>query len=360
MSEWRARAEITSDVVLFRYVADPVERESQLVYVWDLDKTYLDTTFESLQGLWRTVREKAFQKRNVPGTGALVRALRDYWRERHQGRKDFPIYFITASPPQLERKIHDKLAYDGIYPFGLFCKDNLRNISPRRWRRLTQQVGYKLQALLQLRLHLPDNTRQILWGDDSEADAVIYSLYSDLCARRLEERDARPVLRHLKVMGAQVDIIFRLLESIPTQDPVDKIYINLAADTDADYYLKFGRRILPTYNSFELALDLLQDNRLSAAQVVNIGLDLVQNYGFGVEELEHSLDELIRRPVLADKTVALILPILQQQRLIRPGFVPSTTPKSLVSITTGDRLFELDGVTEPWVPAHVDYLRDDR
>lgn len=359
MSDWRTRAEITSDVVLFRYVTDPVERETQEVYVWDLDKTYLDTAFESLGGLWRTVREKAFQKRNVPGTATLVRALRDYWQETHKGRKDFPIYFITASPPQLENKIHDKLAYDGIYPFGLFCKDNLQNIYPRRWWRLTQQIGYKLQALLQLRLHLGENVRQILWGDDSEADAVIYSLYSDLCARRLEEREARQILRYYKVIGAQVDAILRLLEDIPRQDPVEKIYINLAADTDAEYYLKFGRRILPTYNTFQLALDLFQDNRLSAAQVVKVTLDLVQNYSFGVEELEYSLDEFIRRPILSDKTVAAILPVLQQHRLIRPSYVPTADPKPVIS-SVGTRIFELEGVTEPWVPEHIDYMRDDR
>lgn len=359
MSEWRTRAEITSDVVLFRYVTDPVEVETPEVYVWDLDKTYLDTAFETVRGLIRTVREKAFQKRNVPGTGALVRALRDYWQERHMGRKDFPIYFITASPPQLERKIYDKLAYDGIYPFGLFCKDNLQNMYPRRWWRLTQQVGYKLQALLQLRLHLSENVRQILWGDDSEADAVIYSLYSDLCSRRLEERDARQILRHFKVTGQQVDTILRLREDVPKQDPVEKIYINLAADTDPDYYLKFGRRILPTYNTFQLALDLFQDHRLSSAQVVRVAQDLVQNYGFGVDELERSLDELVRRPILADKTVELIVPVLQENRLLRSQYAPGITPKPIIS-SVGTRIFELEGVTEPWVPEHVDYMRDDR
>src|ERR1700744_2269160 len=141
MSDWRLRAEITSDVVLFRYVADAIERETPGVYSLDLAKTSRATTFETLRGLWRTLRETAFQKKNVPGTGTLVRALRDYWQETHKGRKDFPIYFVTGSPPQLEPKIHDKLAYDGIYPFGLFCKDNAQNLKPGRWWRLTQQVG---------------------------------------------------------------------------------------------------------------------------------------------------------------------------------------------------------------------------
>lgn len=359
MSDWRSRAEITADVVLFRYAAGEVERATSQVYVWDLDKTYLDTAFESVGGLLRTVREKAFQKRNIPGTATLVRALRDDWQVNHRGQKDFPVYFITASPPQLESKIHDKLAYDGIYPFGLFCKDNLQNLSPRRWWRLTQQVGYKLQALLQLRLHLANDVRQILWGDDSEADAVIYSLYSDLCARRLEEREARYILRHFKVIGQQVDTILRLLEDIPNQDPVERIYINLAADTDADYYLKFGRRTRPTYDTFQLALDLFQDQRLSSGQVVKVAADLVQNYGFGPDELESSLNELIRRPMLAEKTLETILPDLQKAKLIRQGYQPTTKPKAMIS-STGPQIFDLEGMTEPWVPEHIDYIHDDR
>lgn len=360
MSDWRNRAEITADVVLFRYVSDPEERRANEVYVWDLDKTYLDTTFETMRGLWRTIIEKAFQKQNVPGTSTLVRALRNHWQETHKGKKDFPIYFITASPPQLERKVHDKLNFDGIYPFGLFCKDNLKNIRPARLRRLTQQVGYKLQALLQLRLHLSENVRQVLWGDDSEADAIIYSLYSDLCARRMNEEEIRQVLKYYKVTGQQVETILRLVEDIPVQDPVEKIYINLASDTDAEYYLKFGRRILPTYNSFQLALDLFQDGRLSSAQVIKVAVDLIQNYGFTIEDLESSFDNLVRRPSLGIAAVEEILPVLKAQHLIGANFECSVPPKAIVLRSETGRVFELEGVTEPWIPQGINYLYDDR
>jgi hypothetical protein len=125
------------------------------------------------------------------------------------------------------------------------------------------------------------------------------------------------------------------------------------------YIIKEGRRILPTYNSFQLALDLYQDHRLNEAMVVKVALDLVTNYNFGVEELENALDELIRRPILGEKTVAGILPVLQQNRLIRSSFKPTVEPKAIVS-SVGQRIFELEGVTEPWVPEHIDYMRDDR
>lgn len=360
MSDWKSRAEITADVVLFRYVSDPVERLTEEVYVWDLDKTYLDTTFETFRGLVRTAMEKAFQKQNVPGTSTLVRALRNHWQEVHRGEKDFPIYFITGSPPQLEPKIHEKLNLDGIYPFGLFCKDNVQNLRPSRLWRLTQQVGYKLQALLQLRLHLGEGIRQILWGDDSEADAIIYSLYSDLCARRLQEREVHEILRYYKVTGQQVDTIFRLLEDIPVRDPVEKIYINLASDTDAEYYLKFGRRILPTSNSFQLALDLYQDRRLSALQVVKVAKDLLANYHFSIEDFEASIDDLIRRPSLAATTLEEILPPLREQSIVSRSFEASVSPKTIATRNEHGRVVELDGVTEPWIPPRINYLWEDR
>lgn len=356
MGEWRSRAEITADVVLFRYASDPVEQKVEEVFVWDLDKTYLDTTFESLSGLWRTAVEKAFQKKNVPGTASLVRALRNHWQEKRRDQRDFPIYFITASPPQLEKRIHEKLNLDGIYPFGIFFKDNLKNISFSRWRRLTQQVGYKIQALMQLRLHLKEDVRQVLWGDDSEADEVIYTLYSDLCARRIEESRAREILRALNVTGAQVDVIFKLLEAIPANDPVEKVYINLATDTDPEYYLKFGRRVVATSNSFQIAVDLFQDHRLSQVQVIQVARDLIQNYSFTTDMLEMSLDDLSRRRILAAETAQVLIPLFKTSGVISQSFQFSIQPSPVVSQVEG-RVYELAGVPEPWVADFIDYLR---
>ncbi len=359
MAEWRSRAEITADVVLFRYVSDPMEQQVDEVFVWDLDKTYLDTTFESLSGLWRTAVEKAFQKKNVPGTASLVRALRNHWQEKKRDKRDFPIYFITASPPQLEKRIHEKLNFDGLYPYGIFFKDNLRNLRFSRWRRLTQQVGYKIQALIQLRLHLKEDVRQVLWGDDSESDEVIYSLYSDLCARRLEEKDARELLNELNVTGTQVDVIFKLLEAIPVHDPVEKVYINLATDTDPEYYLKFGRRVVATHNSFQIAVDLFQDHRLSQVQVIQVARDLIQNYEFTSDEIEQSLDDLSRRKILSAQTAEVLIPLLKESDVITQNFEFSIAPAKTLSEVEG-RVYELEGVNEPWVPSFISYLHEDR
>src|ERR1700677_1007168 len=156
------------DVVNFEYFRFHPDVDDQLVYVWDIDKTYLDTKFETFRGLIKTAFEKAFQKINVPGAASLIRAIESSMEKKQR----LPIYFISASPPQMEAKIFQKMRIDGLNPFGIFFKDNLKNFRPRKFKRLKQQVGFKIQALLELRALLKKPVRMVLFGDDSESDAV--------------------------------------------------------------------------------------------------------------------------------------------------------------------------------------------
>lgn len=355
LSEWKDRSKISGDVVFFPYASLENCKKNREVFVFDLDKTYLDTAIDSLSGLINTAVEKAFQKKNVPGTASLVRALKKGWEQDHN--EPLPLFFITASPPQLEKKIVEKLTLDGVKPFGIFCKDNLQNVRPKRMWRLTQQIGYKLQALLQLRILLGNEIQQILFGDDSESDAIIYSLYSDFCSRRLSEAEIQRILKSFRVVGSQMNTIIDLLRKIPHNDPVSKIYINLAVDTDSEYYLKFGRRTVPTYNSFQTALDLLQSGHLDREGVVRVGHDLQENFGFSKDELSNYLDDMIRRRVLKKETLDLVLEDLQKNLLVSSHFKPSIEPASM----NVEKDVERDSDQyEPWVPDVIDYLHDYR
>ncbi|MEM7646760.1 MAG: phosphatase domain-containing protein, partial [Pseudomonadota bacterium] len=348
MATWKLRSEIVGDVVFFPY-RDVDRGGASEIYVWDLDKTYLDTSWHTIGDLWRTVFEKSFQKRNVPGTSTLVSSVKDNWQRTRGEAGEFPLFFITASPPQLEDKIREKLEIDEILPQGIFFKDNLRNVHPSRWRRLSQQVGYKIQALMQLRSKFSEDLTQVLWGDDSETDATIYSLYSDICSRRWDEDQLIKFLKHFNVTKEQINTILDLQDQCPSHDPVEKVYINLAVDTDPEYYLKFGRRIVPTYNSFQTSLDLFQDSRLQEAQVLKVAMDLMTNYGFTPDQLQQDLDDLVRRRILAQETLERVLPVLQENQIISSDYTPSVTPGKVES-QVGDRVFGVRGEMEPWIP----------
>lgn len=357
MEHWKLRSEILGDVVFFPYGDMNLLNHSE-VFVWDLDKTYLDTSWHTAGELWKTVFEKSFQKRNVPGTSTLVSCVKENWATQ-KSDIPFPLFFITASPPQMENNIREKLEIDQILPEGIFFKDNLRNLHPARWRRLAQQVGYKIQALMQLRVKFQREITQVLWGDDSETDATIYSLYSDICCRRWSEAELVKLLRHFHVTKVQIDTILDLQDQCLQDDPVEKVYINLAVDTDPEYYLKFGRRIVPTYNSFQTSLDLFQDSRLQAPQVLRVAQDLNINYGFTRDELQSSLDDLVRRKILAQETLERILPTLQEGEIITSDYEPSVPPGRVES-QVGDRVFGVEGEMEPWIPDQIDYLHDYR
>jgi hypothetical protein len=302
--------------------------------------------------------ERALNKKNVPGTNILLQCLSSHWNQMH-GHSHFPAYFITASPPQMENRIYEKLTIDNIKPFGCFYKDNLRNLTPKRFWRLTKQVGYKIQALLQLRTRLKENVRQVCWGDDSESDAIIYNLYSDICARRLSVSDLRSTLKSLFVTQDQIDLIINLQNQVPSSDPIEKIYINLATDTDPDYYLKFGRRTVPTYNTFQVVIDMCQDQRIEFDGVLQVAQDMMDNYGFTPEELNRSFDELIRRRILGQPFVEKAIAFFKEKGLFSHLYKPTIQPLP-VKLEVDGKVYELEGQHEPWVPERIDYLHDYR
>ncbi len=355
MSDWRKRGKKTDEVIYFPGVGEETLSKARQAYVWDLDKTYLDTHFGSFKELWRTATEKASQKKNIPGTAELVTSLKMAWTERYSAdavkAKNFPLFFITASPPQLEIKIAKKFEIDGIKPFGVFCKDNLPNLRPRRLWRLSKHVGFKLQALLQMRAYLADDASLILFGDDGETDSIIYSLFSDLCTRRLNSEQFRKILTEFAVLDEQIDQLLRLQELVPKNDPVKKVYINLAEDTDADYYLKFGRRCLPTYNSFQMAADLFQDEQLTAKHVTQVGIALQTRYDYTVEQLDWSFNDLIRRQRLSTEAVTELLPALTQAGVLSSDFSPQMAPRTKAEIAAS---------FDPWIVEHIEYLNDYR
>lgn len=336
------------DVVSFHYQDKSKVKEFNQVFVWDLDKTYLDTHFESFRGIIRIIFEKAFQKRNVPGSAALVRALAKQF-------DPLPIFFVSATPPQMHDKIKEKWRLDGISPFGFFSKDNLANLRPGRWGRLTKHVGFKIQALMELRLLMAEESKMICWGDDSESDAVIYSLFSDICAHRMTDREVRELLRAYSVIDDQIDLIIELRDQRENWDPVSRVYINLAVDTDPEYYRRYGRRLLAVENTFEIAVDLFQRDFLTCDQVIEIGHDLQNNYSFKKFEIEDSYTLLCKRRrvgVVADEELR---PKLIDAGLIESGYDPGINLEPLESLPLkGD----FESISRPWIPERISYLSD--
>lgn len=353
---WQRRSEAALDVICFDYCETIDISKFSEIYVWDLDKTYLDTKIDSFRGLLSTVFEKSLTKKNVPGTSDLIKSISRY-RKKHFDENIFPLFFVSASPPQMESKIYEKFQIDEISPLMMFYKDNLRNLVPSKFLFLKKQIGYKLQALLQLRAQLHPEVKMVCFGDDSESDATIYSLFSDVCSRRMTSNQLMKLLDRFGVSALQIEEILRLQSLIEVQDPVDKIYINLATDTDPQYYIKYGRRCLATYDSFQIALDLVQDQRLSLEELGHIIIGLKSQFGFTSNMLAKSFEDLVKRRILGLSSYEMILHYLIEKQILSSNWQCHVQPLREKRVEQG-RVYELEGIFEPWARADIDYLNE--
>jgi hypothetical protein len=263
-----------------------------VAYIWDLDKTYLKSDFDSLRGLVRVPFEKAEDKVAAPGVAALIRALR-HSAER-QGRS-VQIHFISASPPQIGRAIREKLELDGIVYDGIVFKDQLHRLVRGKFRHLREQVGYKLTELLKARGTRSPEVREYLFGDDWESDPLIYSLYADVIGGRVEPGDLERILRVLRVDPPLIEQAYRLAGEVPRADTVERIFINLERRTPPATFRSFGARLVPAFNYFQTAACLLADGALDMRGARAVAHALTREFGYSPERLANSLSDIERR-----------------------------------------------------------------
>ena len=126
-------------------------RPPRRIYRWDLDKTYLQTEFDTLRDLVRTAFQKAHEKVAVPGASALIREL--------ASNGDSRLCIVSGSPKQMRSVLEEKLKLDGVEWDEFVLKDNVGNLLRGRFRALRGQVGYKLPAILESRAKAPAGGR---------------------------------------------------------------------------------------------------------------------------------------------------------------------------------------------------------
>ncbi len=231
------------------------------VYVWDIDKTYLATAFSSLRGLLRVPLEFAVDKRAIPGMPEVLRGLR-----RGPGPEFLcaPLYFVSASPPQLRGVVAQKMLLDGVEYDGIIFKDWLGTLLQLSPYRLREQVGFKLAALLHGRRRRR-HARETLFGDDVERDVEAFDLYARLLSGEIGAGEAEAEMKRHGVRRADRRFVRAALDEIPTpRGTVERIYIHLERDTAPERYARFGPRVRAVRGACQLALALFAEGRVDA------------------------------------------------------------------------------------------------
>jgi hypothetical protein len=275
---------------MFGYTRPPVSRLRH-IFRWDLDKTYLKTDFDSVSDLVRTARLSAEERENIPGSAALIHAIRDAGHEKHPHL----IYFISGSPQQLRPVIEKKFALDGFIPDGFVLKPTLRHLLRGRFGAVKSQVGYKLSQLLIGRSEAPIGTHETLFGDDAESDAFIYALYADLIAGRISKNKFEEVLRVTGCYREQVDEIEAALEAVVREDPVRRVIIHSDQHTPPLAFVPYFPLVVPIYNHLQTAIVLYLDGTLPARAIRWVVLELIAKYGFDEKRLTNLAEDILRR-----------------------------------------------------------------
>ncbi len=271
----------------------PPEAQGPVV-VCDVDRTYLATRFSSLRGLARIPLEFAVDKEVIRGMPALLRELRrgPLARSRHT-----PLYFVSASPPQLRPVLERRMLLDGVESDGTTFKDwgaALRSLRPGQ---IVDQLGFKLAALLEGRRCLPQGLSEILIGDDLESDPLAYLLYADAVAGRISPAELGLVLRARKVAPPDVEEILRRLRQLPRCEAVDRVYLRVERGGTPELYLDHWPRLVPCSDAFQMGAALLQDARISRPGLVRVA---AQQRDAGASEavLLRRLQDAARRSLL--------------------------------------------------------------
>ena len=155
----------------------------------DVDLTYLNTDFMSTTAKLALLVQRGGERSALPAMQSVYRGL----RRGADSAADVPLTYLSGSPNFFKMVLEEKTRIDQVLQDGVVLKPfkdiiaakvtdvDLGAIVPA----LEEQVGYKLTALLKLRLDVPPDTKEILMGDDSEADAVAYALYHRFTSKQL-------------------------------------------------------------------------------------------------------------------------------------------------------------------------------
>lgn len=260
------------------------------VYRWDLDKTYLDTDFQSFRGLVRTATEPAHKKRALPGAAVLLRALGEQASNR--------ITVISGSPVQMRRVLSEKLRLDGVRFDELVLKDNLENVRRGRFRAVRGQMGYKLPALLEARTKTDGSAKEVLFGDDVEADALVYSVYADAIAGRIGAAEVSRVMERAGAYEDEIDRALAALSAVHRADAVERIFIRSERGVPTRRMAALGPRVVPIRSWWQAGVVLLDMGHVDEAVAVDVVKRVYELEGRDVWQIGALTQDLLRRGVV--------------------------------------------------------------
>ena len=193
----------------------------------DIDQTYLDTEM-TFKGILSTVFESSKDKKTISKMDRFYKIL--------QKQKKINLLFISASPSFFKRTLQAKFKEDGLKVTNIRLKyegSNFNSLSQffhsiinilkdlmssdiktfgkkiealikTFVNSISNHISYKLSELLKNRLYSPSKIEEILIGDNTESDALIFSLYQLLIMGKLRNELLVQFLENFKIENKRI------------------------------------------------------------------------------------------------------------------------------------------------------------
>ncbi len=165
----------------------------------DLDKTYLETEFESWIKMAKIPFESPHDKITVPGASDVLEMLRWGGDPVLRQAPAASIHFVSSSPPQLRLALDGKLTLDRLEWSSDTFKNQTYNLRMARIDLLRHHIAYKTKAILDIASRLLPGSPLIMFGDNAEYDAFIYTGLRCFFERRFGADGLKDWLRGAKV-----------------------------------------------------------------------------------------------------------------------------------------------------------------
>ncbi len=277
------------------------------VFIWDIDKTYLSTHFSSLQGLSRIPLEFAVDKQAIAGMPEVLRGIR---RGPGPGYGCVPLYFVSASPPQLRAVLEHKMILDGVEFDGITFKDWWQIMKKGRPKRILDQVGFKVCALQEGRQRRPMAT-EYLFGDDAESDADAFSLYASLVHEQMSYGEARNRIADAGMREDNQRCALALLDRLPEKrGKVKRGFIHLEKRTPPEQFDRFGPLVVPVRGGFQLCLALFALGLVDEDTVRQCREAICPAVGTPDPELDARITDAVDRRLISRKKLRLLDSVL--------------------------------------------------
>ena len=229
--------------------------------ICDIDKTYIETEFESLVGLAKTAFEGAHAKVTVAGASELLLALR--WGNMDSAGVEGPanvyprpLHFVTSSPREMRKVLETKLLLDGLDWNTDTFKNQAYNIRKGRFDLLKQQIAYKSAAMLLLAAEQPSPVSFTLIGDNAELDPYLYLGFKLFLERRISAARYKMYLLNAGVEASVVEDIFAKKLQLPA-GTVKNIFIRKLPNYPTPQGAPFTDPIVFFDDYFDVALALM-------------------------------------------------------------------------------------------------------